>query len=233
MPDHRPPPAPADRSPRFPTPADVRVAADELYGGLGGVGRYKQVYRPQICPFHLLVDEVPAGARVLDIGCGSGLFLGLLAAGGWIGPSLGFDSSPGAIAMAQGMAGRIRGGGNVRFEQRDVQDDWPEGSFDVVSLIDVVHHVPPGQQAAVLREAASRIAPGGLFLYKDMVERPWPRAWANRLHDLLLARQWIHYLPLADAKSELAGCGLHFVREGAANMLWYGHEWVVFQRPRG
>ena len=78
----------------------------------------------------------------------------------------------------------------IAFERRDAQQDWPSGPFDIVSVIDVMHHVPTIAQRTVIERAASRLKPGGLLVYKDMVERPRWRAWKNRLHDLVLARQW-------------------------------------------
>lgn len=59
-------------------------------------------------------------------------------------------------------------------------------------MIDVLHHINPRQQQNVVKEAVSRVAPGGLFLCKDIDVRPRWRNLANRLHDLILARKWIN-----------------------------------------
>jgi SAM-dependent methyltransferase len=67
--------------------------------------------------------------------------------------------------------------------------ELPRGPFDVGSLIDVMHHVPPVEQQGLFAGAAKRVRPGGVF-YKDMRVKPRWKAWANRLHDLALARQW-------------------------------------------
>src|SRR5207237_246924 len=56
--------------------------ASELYPSGPPLFRALQVYRPYICPFEALISEVPKDATVLDIGCGGGLFLGLLDAAG-------------------------------------------------------------------------------------------------------------------------------------------------------
>ena len=55
------------------------------------------------------------------------------------------------------------------------------------------------------------------------------RALANRLHDLVIARQWIHYLPLDKAIEWAAAKGCVVIEKRTVNMLWYGHEIVVFQ----
>jgi hypothetical protein len=64
-----------------------------------------------------------------------------------------------------------------------------------------------------------------------MVTRPVWRALANRAHDLLIARQWIHYLPLDAAVDWAQSKGYEVVEKRSINMLWYGHEIVVFRAP--
>lgn len=211
-------------------PRDVKDTVQNLYREFTGAVFYKQVMRPYICPFHRLVDEVPKGSNVLDIGCGSGLFLGLLASRKGIRKSIGFDADESAINMAKKMASTLDGAELLTFEHCDVQASWPDGLFDVVSLIDVIHHIPPHEQINFLKLAIEKLAPKGIFLYKDMVENPFYRAWPNRLHDLIIARQWINYLPMDEVKSVAKGYGLKILKEGEMNMFWYGHEWTVFRK---
>lgn len=187
-----------------------------------------QRYRPYICPFGRLLDETPRNARVLDVGCGGGLFLGLLASEGALRQGVGFDVSGKAIALAQGMA--TSSGAPISFERIDAGDDWPDGPFDVVSLIDVMHHVPTKARRSVVEQAARRLRPEGLFLYKDMCDTPRWRASANRLHDLVLARQWITYCPVEDVVRWATASGLMLEDAETINMLWYGHELRVFRK---
>src|SRR5687767_5250391 len=65
-----------------------------------------QRFRPYICPFEELLPIVPTGSSVLDVGCGAGLFLGLLAVEGKIRSGVGFDSAASAIRIAQRMRQR-------------------------------------------------------------------------------------------------------------------------------
>jgi SAM-dependent methyltransferase len=90
-----------------------------------------------------------AGRRVADIGCGLGLFLTFLEKTGHAVPErlLGIDPAYAAPAKAAG--------GNARIEPA-----WPVGAqVDLALLMDVLEHVPDDR--AVLREAASHLAPGG------------------------------------------------------------------------
>src|SRR6516165_4936247 len=61
------------------TVTQVARLAREIYRDAKPGIKYKQGYRAYICPFHLLVDYIPQGASVLDVGCGAGLFILLMA----------------------------------------------------------------------------------------------------------------------------------------------------------
>jgi 2-polyprenyl-3-methyl-5-hydroxy-6-metoxy-1,4-benzoquinol methylase len=211
------------------TPRALAARAWHLYRGGRLGGRAIQALRPYICPFDELLDLVPAGARVLDVGCGAGLFLALLADTGRLGEGYGFDMSGQALKLAGTMVNNLNGKVAVKIEHRDATEGWPKGSFDAVSLIDVMHHVPPDHQAGLIETAASRLVPGGLLLYKDMAARPRWRGWSNRLHDLIIARQWINYAPMALVHRWATQAGLEPVVLGARNTIWYGHEWTVYR----
>jgi 2-polyprenyl-3-methyl-5-hydroxy-6-metoxy-1,4-benzoquinol methylase len=212
------------------TAAQVAKIAREIYRDANPGIKYKQAYRPYICPFHLLVEYIPRGSSLLDVGCGAGLFILLMAKCGWIRSAVGFDADYAAIRAAQDAAAKLLNGDAIHFEQHSADDWWPKGRFDVVSIIDVMHHVPPEKQADLIAAAAERLNDGGLLLYKDMASRPAWRAWANRLHDLVSAREWIHYAELECVIRWAKDAGLELDRTEAMNMLWYRHEYCLFHR---
>ena len=204
-----------------------------IYCGRPYVLNAFQHWRPFICPFDELIKHVPQGSRVLDIGCGGGLFLALLAATGRIREGVGFDFSERAIAAGRRMNKRLGADNPVSldFQLKTVNDPWPEGLFDVVSLVDVVHHVPPHSQSAVIQRALSKLSPGGRFVYKDMCRKPLWRNASNRLHDLVLARQWIYYFPVEQVEHLATAHGLRLIESKDITILWYGHELRVFELP--
>jgi len=212
-------------------PSALSQLSRELYDRGSVVMRAMQHYRPYISPFGMMLNAVPKGSRVLDIGCGGGLFLALLARTQRIQRGLGIDTSAPAIAIAQEMSARLPAGHGVRFEARSASLPLPDEGYDVVTLLDVMHHIPPASQRLVLEQALARVEPGGRFIYKDMVQRPAWRALANQLHDLVIARQWIHYLPLDQVIEWAQAKGCKVVEKRAVDMLWYGHEMVVFEVP--
>ena len=197
------------------------------------LARTIQSLRPYICPFHQLLAVVPKDSSVLDVGCGSGIFLGLLMKKVGLRAGLGFDFSQSAIELASFMRENLPEhlAKNIRFERRNANQSWPSGIFDVVSMIDVMHHVSPTAQRAVFMQAIDHLAPGGLFLYKDMANRPASFALANRLHDLIMAQQWINYVPISLIRSWGIEAGLEIKQESKCHMIWYAHEWIVFKKP--
>lgn len=205
--------------------------ASKLYSHLNGLAYYKHKLRPYICPFHSLIGYVPTNAKILDIGCGSGLFASLIVHFKPTTTVYGFDANKSAINTAQKMVNKNNGFTNsLKFEYRDARAGMPSETYDVVSMIDVLHHVPMNSHEDVIRAASERVAPGGILLYKDMVKKPLWRAIANRIHDLILAREWIHYANINNVKDWSINSGLTEVHSGSCNMLWYGHEWIVMQK---
>ncbi|HLJ20636.1 MAG TPA: class I SAM-dependent methyltransferase [Stellaceae bacterium] len=173
---------------------------------------------------------VPPGARLLDVGCGAGLFLGLLADEGLIATGRGFDSSVQAVALAQSMLSNLQASNGVLIERRESSAGWPDEQFDAVSMIDVLHHIPVRARQGIIATVASRLKPRGVFIYKDMVTRPRWRAWCNQAHDLVVARQWITHQDIAMVDSWAKKESLRMIVSGARNQLWYGHEWRVYQK---
>ncbi len=112
-----------------------------------------------------LLDELPSPPRTaLDVGCGHGRFAALLQARHPTAEITGVDGSAELLAAARA---RTDLAGPCRFVQLDVDEDpggLPEGPFDLVTLIAVLHHVPgEARRQALLRELAARVAPGGVL----------------------------------------------------------------------
>ncbi len=224
-----------DELQNVPNPSELASAAGQLFADCPIIVRLLQSYRPYIGPFHLMLQWAQPGANVLDVGCGAGLLLGLLSWTGRIGASLGFDANGAAITSARTMARRLEklqpSAAPLRFDHLRVNGPWPQDRYDLVCLVDVMHHVPRAQRSSLIDQLIDRVRPGGRLLYKDMCDRPLWRANANWLHDLVLARSWVRYQPLADVRRHCEQRGLQLVHTQRINMLWYGHDLLVFDKP--
>jgi SAM-dependent methyltransferase len=106
---------------------------------------------------------IPAGADVLELGCGAGLpMTAHLAAGRNL---TGVDISAAQLDLA-----RVNVPG-ATFVQADlVTLDWPDASFDAVVAFYVLTHVPRTEHAALLGRIRRWLRPGGVFLASLGVE---------------------------------------------------------------
>jgi SAM-dependent methyltransferase len=102
---------------------------------------------------------VPAGARLLDVGCGNGAFLKAAAEAGY--QVAGIEQNAGSIALAAERSGeRVTDLGTALAAAE---------RYDIVHLADLLSHLP--QPAEVLRALEGLLAPGGLFLIEGPLEK--------------------------------------------------------------
>lgn len=215
-------------------PRLIKNMASELYAGAGTpMVRFMQRYRSYICPLHEVIREVPERSRVLDVGCGNGLLLNLLAHQGRIGHGHGFDLSGPAIDVARQVALRHPPDRTITFETRSVNQGIPRLGFEVVTVVDVLHHIPDAYKQAFVADLCDAVPEGGRLIIKDMVCRPRWRAAANRLHDLVMARQWVEHADPAHVEQWAARKGMVVRRRATFNTLWYGHWLLVMHKHPG
>ena len=115
-----------------------------------------------------LIERLRAGIRVLDVGCGRGRALNLMA--GWFPKSrfVGLDLSDEATEFARNEAKR-QGHGNLEFSARDLSrfdKEADEAAFDLVTTFDAVHD--QANPRAVLRGIRVSLAPNGVYLAQDI-----------------------------------------------------------------
>jgi ubiquinone/menaquinone biosynthesis C-methylase UbiE len=119
-------------------------------------------HRAMVDAYLAELDPSP-GARVVELGCGTGAIARMIAAWPGIGEVLGTDPSPILIARARVLSGGLT---NVSFQEADGRD-LPEAdsSFDVAVLHRVLSHAPAPEQ--LLAEAHRVLGPGGRLVVFD------------------------------------------------------------------
>lgn len=108
-------------------------------------------------------------ARVLDLGCGPGLYLQPLAAMGHA--CRGIDFSPASVAHAREQASRA--GLAIDYEEADLRTACfgEEGSFDAAMLIfGELNVFEPRAARAILHKAWTALKPGGRLLLEPATE---------------------------------------------------------------
>ncbi len=150
---------------------------------------------------HLPSLGLPAGARILDVGCGTGSLAIRLARAGFT--VVGIDSSPDMIARARAKLAATGQGLRLEFRQGDGGAlPFAGRSFDLVTLVAVLHGPPAEARLALLREAR-RVSRGPVLVH-DYPPFPGPRGIST---PVLLFLERLE-------RSDFEG----FLRNGAAEM---------------
>jgi len=141
-----------------------------------------------------------AGARAVEIGCGTHGCLDLLAER--VGPSghvIGVERSEGAVDLARRLVAE-QGLANVEVLNGDARaTGLPRGAFDVVTARLVLVNVPEPEQ--IVAEAVALVRPGGVVAFHEA-------DWGNtRICDPPLAA-WDRVMDLLDAYAEANGIDL-------------------------
>ena len=116
------------------------------------------------------VVRPPANARILEIGCGTGHNLDMLSKFGRV-EATELDDSARAIAAKR-----------MKIDVVDAAlpdlSRWPEATFDMVALLDVLEHVPDDHSA--LKAIRGRLKPGGALLVTVPANK-----WMWSAHDVV------------------------------------------------
>jgi SAM-dependent methyltransferase len=112
-----------------------------------------------------LIDELKSGIEVLDVGCGAGRALNLMAAAFPRSRFAGYDISEEATATGRAAAEQ-NGLTNLRFEVRDVTALDAFEQYKLITAFDAIHDQV--QPARVLQEIAKALHPAGTFLMQDI-----------------------------------------------------------------
>ncbi len=111
----------------------------------------------------LACDVIPAGSRVLELGCGAGVPMTAALADGR--DVVGVDISARQIALARATVP------NATFIQADMTAlDLPAASFDAVVAFYSLTHVPRDEQAGLLAAIRTWLRPGGTLIATMGVE---------------------------------------------------------------
>jgi 2-polyprenyl-6-hydroxyphenyl methylase/3-demethylubiquinone-9 3-methyltransferase len=202
------------------------------YAGLSPGIRCFVLARYLLAPLARVLAAMPESGRMLDVGCGHGLFANALALGSSARQVVGVDPSGAKITVARASSAGLP---NVRFVQGIVQQ-IDERAFDAISILDVLYLLPVEEKLAILRACRERIDPNGVLVLKTNDTRP---SWKYRVARLqeeamtglgLTMRHGLHFMSRDQNASllELAGFRPHVVDLNS----WLPYPHVMFvSRP--
>ena len=166
---------------------------------------------------------LPRDGRILDLGCGFGLFslyFGLDAPGRQL---TGVDLSPKRIDWARRCAERL-GVTNVSYTASNVLEWRENAQFDAIFMLDLIHHLPKAEVAGFLEKVTRQLAPGGILILKDVSNRPRYKSLFTLVLDrLMVGNEPIHYWDPHELSQLIEGLGFRVKRHTMNDFLPYPH----------
>ena len=130
------------------------------------------------CPFRRIETAVPTRGRVLEVGCGYGVFSCHLALASKERDVLGIDVDLRKIVHARFAAEQARARSARCDFHLEPPGEVPEGPWDAVVVVDVLYLLDPDAQAGLLRSCAEQLALGGVLVVKEMAtDVRWKARW--------------------------------------------------------
>ncbi|NTV72204.1 MAG: class I SAM-dependent methyltransferase [Azonexaceae bacterium] len=154
---------------------------------------------------------------ILDVGCGTGTQLALYQKPGC--RLVGLDNSPAMLAQA---AHKLGGAAELQVGEA-TQMPFAADSFDLVTVIFVLHEMPSEDRPAVLQESRRVIKPDGQIMLIDYHPGPYP--W-------LMGQVWHLLIRLMEISAGPAHYGnyRHFMATGGLDTLVAGQPLRIDQR---
>jgi 2-polyprenyl-3-methyl-5-hydroxy-6-metoxy-1,4-benzoquinol methylase len=164
-----------------------------------------------------LKEKLTAGIEVLDVGCGSGRAMILLAEKYPNSRFAGYDFSEEAIIRARSEAA-FKGLTNVRFEVRDAAAIGETQRYDLITSFDAIHD--QADPAGMLSSIEGALKPDGVYLIQDItgssyLEKNYDRPASPWLYTISLT----HCMTVSLA-NDGAGLGAMWGEEKCVEMLY-------------
>lgn len=187
------------------------------------------------CPFAAVAEAVPRSGRILEVGCGHGLFSTFLALDSAEREVVGTDVDGDKIRAASRAADGLT---NLTFAPA-APGELPDGTWDAICIVDVLYLIDRDGERALLEEAATRLRPGGVLVVKEMATEPtWKFRWMalqEKLSVQILGITEGHDLTFAtpaEIAAWMTGAGLTDVRHRALGHGYlHPHHLVVATKP--
>jgi 2-polyprenyl-3-methyl-5-hydroxy-6-metoxy-1,4-benzoquinol methylase len=134
-----------------------------------------------------VISRHATGPRVLDVGCAAGAFLVAMREQGY---------EPHGLELAPAMVRHAREEFGLSEVYQGTLDSapFPRAWFDVITLFDVLEHVP--DPVGVLQQARTFLRPGGILVLQTQDLSSWlPRLVGSRWHHFKQVEHIFHFNP--------------------------------------
>lgn len=177
------------------------------------------------------IDQyIPSSGRILDLGCGFGLFSLFFASRAPGRMLYGCDLNPRRIEMARVCAAKL-GIPNVDYKVSDATCFIPENPLSCIYMLDLLHHLPADLVPALLRRIYLALTAGGTLIIKDVDTTPaYKRLFTLALDRLMVGMEPIRYWSRQEMLRMLADAGFVAYTHDMRDWLPYPHRLYVCRK---
>lgn len=154
-----------------------------MYKRAGLKVRIYNFIRFKSLPFNTIEGFIPKEGEVIDLGCGTGLFLNLLRLNSNHRLLLGFDVDERKIRVAIESS---RNDKNIIFQKIDINNiDFSSLNVKCITIIDVLYLLNAHRKKALLDKCFTALSVGGTLLIKDVNKSLSPKFLWTFLQEFL------------------------------------------------
>jgi 2-polyprenyl-6-hydroxyphenyl methylase/3-demethylubiquinone-9 3-methyltransferase len=179
-----------------------------------------------LSPLEALEELVPGEGRILDLGCGHGLFTNYLALRAPSRDILGVDPSPAKIKVAKTTESMVP---NARYLLGSIDDIAENSRFDTITIVDVLYLLPDIEQKNILSVCHRLLADSGVLVLKTQDTRPRWRYWWTCAQESIMVGigmthgRGLHFLPAEKSREMLEEAGFTVAQHALPSRILYAN----------
>lgn len=135
------------------------------YKQLGFRNRFHILFRMMTVPWDQILKTFPTSEALIDIGCGHGLLINLLATNNRNNKFIGVDPDKNKIAIAKQTENSM-----IAFYDKDLFE--VKDYADLYSIFDVLYLIPHEGQERILKHVYNRLPRDGYLIIKEVSKEP-------------------------------------------------------------
>ncbi len=152
------------------------------YGRLSLKDRLHIFLRYKSCPWQKILDNMPRGLALVDIGCGHGLLINIIDSYlPFFTRLVGIDRSPDKIRIAKKTASD-----KISFYVSDLEQIKERA--DIYSIFDVLYLIPYKEQELLIEDIYKRLPDGGYLIIKEIDTKPPLKHILNKFEEIIMVR---------------------------------------------
>jgi len=187
---------------------------DYLRGTGDMIARSSRVLEPFVADFARMAVEKRGPMSILEVGCGSGIYLKHAARANSMASGVGVDLQPEVVELAARNLARWGLDGRFKVMQGDIRQPPAglEGPFDVATLYNNIYYFIPEERPALFKTLKDQLASGGRLAIVSAMRGP--SVATNDLDLILRSTAGCTALPTtAELRAQLMESGFSSVKE--------------------